>query len=523
MDRTKSNSARLALAKHSESFKRDNIQLGELFENDSNRFANFSLSHEGLLFDFSKNFLSSETLPLLLDLAQQCDVPAAIDAMFAGDAINTTERRSARHVALRDPTEPAVSETLARMEKLVGAVHSGKWVGYSGEAITDVVNIGIGGSDLGPALVCDALSQPDPDRPRVQFVSNIDPDHLQTALQGLNPATTLFVVASKSFSTLETLKNAEAARDWLCAQTDRLAIAKHFVAISVNSKAVLEFGIPQENLYPMWDWVGGRFSLWSAIGIPIALALGMDKFRQLLSGAHSMDSHFSSAPLAQNMPVISALISYWYRNFFDAHSTAVVPYSQRLNLMPSFLQQLCMESLGKSVDLEGNPVDYATGDLIWGTAGTNGQHSYFQLLHQGTEFVPVDFIAAASNAIDTDSTMHQHLLANCLSQSLALMEGSQEGEPAHKHVAGNKPSNTFLLERLDPYTLGMLLAHYEHKVYVLSVLWNINAFDQWGVELGKNLSAKVFDAFSRTEADESLDASTAGLLRQIRQWSDSSR
>lgn len=523
MDGGKRIEARRALEEHSASFKRDGFRLRELFDANSNRFAELSLCHDGLLFDFSKNLISNETLPLLLELAQQRELPAAIAAMFAGDEINTTERRPARHVALRDSTEPEVCETLARMEKLVDAVHSGRWTGYTGEAITDVVNIGIGGSDLGPALVCDALSQPDTAGPRVQFVSNIDPNHLQTTLLGLNPATTLFVVASKSFSTLETLKNAEAARDWLCAQADRQAIARHFVAISVNSKAALEFGISRENLYPMWDWVGGRFSLWSAIGIPIALALGMDKFRQLLSGAHSMDSHFSSAPLAQNMPVVSALISYWYREFFDAHSTAVVPYSQRLNLLPSYLQQLCMESLGKSVDLEGNPVDYATGDLIWGTAGTNGQHSYFQLLHQGTEFIPVDFIAAASNADESNSTMHQHLLANCLSQSLALMEGSQDGEPAHKHVAGNKPSNTFLLERLDPYTLGMLLAHYEHKVYVLSVLWNINAFDQWGVELGKNLSAKVFDAFSRTEAEDSLDASTAGLLRQIRQWGEGNR
>jgi len=519
MDRTESNSARLALEEHSESFKRKNFQLRELFAADSNRFADFSLRHEGLLFDFSKNLLSGETLPLLLDLAQQCEVPAAINAMFAGDAINRSEGRAARHVALRDSSEPEVAETLERVEQLVEAVHSGRWTGHSGAPITDVVNIGIGGSDLGPALVCDALSHYAHSKLKLHFLSNIDPSHLQSTLQGLRPETTLFVIASKSFTTLETLSNAEAARDWLCTEASPEATAKHFIAITANSKAALEFGIAQENVFPIWDWVGGRFSLWSAIGIPIALSLGMDNFRQLLAGARSMDQHFSTAALAQNMPVLAALISYWYREFFSAHSTAVVPYCQSLNLLPSYLQQLCMESLGKSVDQEGAPVDYATGDVIWGSTGTNGQHSFFQLLLQGTEFIPVDFIATASAVDGSNVDAQRKLLANCLSQSLALMQGTADGEPTHKRVTGNKPSNTLLLERLDPYNLGMLLALYEHKVYVLSALWSINAFDQWGVELGKNLSANIFAAFSSEASSRSIDASTLGLLRQVKKWS----
>jgi glucose-6-phosphate isomerase len=367
-------------------------------------------------------------------------------------------------------------------------------------------------------MVCDALSPFASTKLNVHFVSNVDPSHLQNTLKNLRPETTLFVIASKSFSTLETLKNAEAAREWLLQCADAQATSKHFVAITTNLKAATEFGIEEQNLYPLWDWVGGRFSLWSAIGLPIALALGMDGFRQLLAGAHAMDEHFRTAPLERNIPVITALINFWYREFFDAHSTAIVPYSQRLNLLPSFLQQLCMESLGKSVDLQGKPVNYNTGDIIWGSAGTNGQHSYFQLLHQGTEFIPVDFIAAARSDAPEDSDAHQHLLANCLSQSLALMEGKQDTDSPHKLVAGNKPSNTLLLEQLNPHNLGMLLALYEHKVYTLSVLWNINAFDQWGVELGKKLSTQVFSAMSSESGATHLDASTQGLIQTLQQW-----
>lgn len=522
MDGSKNSAARQALQKHSEEFKRKEFRLSTLFDADSNRFKEYSLSHEGLLLDYSKNLITPETTSLLVDLAKQSQLRAAIDAMFRGDEINTTEQRAALHVALRDPSPdtntPEVRETLERMERLVTEVHGGSWKGYSGKAITDVVNLGIGGSDLGPAMVCDALSPFSSAKLNVHFVSNIDPSHLHNILKNLRAETTLFVVASKSFSTLETLKNAEAAREWLLQQTDATATAKHFVAITTNLRAATQFGIEEQNLYPLWDWVGGRFSLWSAIGLPIALALGMDGFRQLLAGAHSMDEHFRSAPLEKNIPVILALVNFWYREYFDAHSTAVVPYSQRLNLLPSFLQQLCMESLGKSVDMQGAPIEYNTGDIIWGTAGTNGQHSYFQLLHQGTEFIPVDFIAAANSDAEGRPEAHQQLLANCFSQSLALMEGKLDTDSRHKTVAGNKPSNTLLLEELNPYNLGMLLALYEHKVFTLSVLWNINAFDQWGVELGKKLSTKVFAAMSTETGLEGLDESTQGLIQKVQQW-----
>lgn len=522
MDGSRNKAARLALQKHSEEFRRTEFRLSALFGADTNRFQEYSLNHEGLLLDYSKNFINADTVPLLLDLAQQSQLPAAIDAMFRGEEINTTEQRAALHVALRAPAAkantPEVGASLERMASLVAELHSGKWTGYSGKAITDVVNLGIGGSDLGPAMVCDALASFATHKLHVHFVSNVDPSHLQNTLKDMQAETTLFVIASKSFSTLETLKNAEAARDWLLQQTDATATAKHFVAITTNQGAATKFGIEEQNLYPLWDWVGGRFSLWSAIGLPIAIALGMDGFRQLLAGAHSMDEHFRTAPLEKNMPVILALLNFWYRENFDAHSTAVVPYSQRLNLLPSFLQQLCMESLGKSVDKQGAPVEHNTGDIIWGTAGTNGQHSYFQLLHQGTEFIPVDFIAAANSDAQGSAEAHQHLLANCFSQSLALMEGKLDADSIHKVVAGNKPSNTLLMEELNPYNLGMLLALYEHKVYALSVLWNINAFDQWGVELGKKLSTKVFAAMSAETDQELLDESTQGLIQKAQHW-----
>lgn len=522
MDRLKNNAARQALQKHSAEFKRKDFRLRDLFDADSDRFSEYSLSHEGLLLDYSKNFVNAETISLLLELAQQSQLPTAIDAMFSGEEINTTEQRAALHVALRDPNAasntPEVSETLLRIESLVTDLQNGTWKGHSGKVITDVVNLGIGGSDLGPAMVCDALIPFANTQLNVHFVSNIDPSHLQNTLKGLQAETTLFVVASKSFSTLETLKNAEAARAWLLRETDATATAKHFVAITTNLRAATEFGIEEQNLYPLWDWVGGRFSLWSAIGLPIALAIGMDGFRQLLAGAHSMDEHFRTAPLEKNLPVLLALLNFWYREYFDAHSTSVVPYSQRLNLLPSFLQQLCMESLGKSVDMQGRQLEHKTGDIIWGTAGTNGQHSYFQLLHQGTEFIPVDFIAAANSDTGGNLEAQQQLLANCFSQSLALMEGKLGADSAHKLVRGNKPSNTLLLKELNPFNLGMLLALYEHKVYALSTLWNINAFDQWGVELGKKLSTKVFAAMSNEIAQDNLDTSTRGLMQKVKYW-----
>ncbi len=516
-------SAWKALQQHSEPFKKRNFRLSEFFNTHANRFESNSLCHESLLFDYSRNYLDKDTLALLTALAVEMKIPAAIAAMFRGEKINTTEQRAALHVALRHPassnTHPEVGETLARMEKLVTDVHSGRWKGFSDKRITDVVNIGIGGSDMGPAMVCDALEDIADSNTRVHFVSNIDPSHLQNTLKYLKPETTLFIIASKSFSTIETLKNAESARQWLLqeAKSSR-AIARHFIAITTNLQSATEFGIDEKNLLPLWDWVGGRFSLWSAIGLPIALRLGMAEFRQLLAGAHSMDEHFRTAELTENMPVVSALLSFWYREFFNAHSSAIVPYSQRLSLLPSFLQQLYMESLGKSVNIQGEPVDGSTGEILWGTAGTNGQHSYFQLLHQGTEFVPVEFIAVANNSVNGDPESHLYLLASCLSQSLALMEGKVDEGSIHKSIAGNKPSNTLLLEELNAYSLGMLLALYEHKTYTLGVLWNINAFDQWGVELGKKLSEQIFTAMTAPASDLELDASTKGMIQSIRDW-----
>jgi glucose-6-phosphate isomerase len=523
MENPENTSAWKALRKHSEWFKREDFHLSSLVSNDKNRFQNNSIIHEGLLFDYSKNYLQQDTLPLLIDLAQQQQIPAAIEAMFRGEKINNTEQRAALHVALRDPAAsdqyPEVGAALAKMETLIAAVHSGKWQGYTGKAITDVVNIGIGGSDLGPAMVCDALSTFATTEINIHFVSNIDPAHLQNTLKKLRPETTLFIVASKSFSTLETLNNAKSAQQWLLQEAkSSAATGKHFVAITTNSAAALQFGIEERNIFPLWDWVGGRFSLWSTIGLPIALLLGIDGFRQLLAGAHSMDEHFRTSKLSENIPVISALLGFWYREFFNAHSSATIPYSQRLNLLPSFLQQLYMESLGKSANNQGGTFGYKTGEVVWGNAGTNGQHSYFQLFHQGTEFVPVEFIAVANATGGENTESQQHLLANCFSQSLALMNGKTNNKFTYKHVQGNKPSNTILLEELNAYNLGKLLALYEHKVYVLSVIWNINAFDQWGVELGKELSQQLFVAMSDPASTSDLDDSTQGLIQQSKNW-----
>lgn len=522
-------SAWKALREHSKQFQSKDFRLRDLFTDSDNRFAEFSLRHENLLCDFSKNYLGEETLALLLDLAQQQQLSPAIKAMFDGEKVNTTEQRASLHVALRQPAaasnHPEVEATLGKMEDFVGNVRSGEWKGYSGKKITDVVNIGIGGSDLGPAMVTSALAPFANADIELHFVSNIDPSQLDNTLEKLETDTTLFIIASKSFNTLETYQNALAAREWFSQKNSDVAdVSKHFVAITSNQQAALKFGIDEKNVFPLWDWVGGRFSLWSAIGLPIALAVGMDNFRQLLAGAHSMDQHFLNTDLSENIPVILALLSVWYGGLFDSHSNAVVPYNQNLNLFPSFLQQLSMESLGKSSDLQGNPVSTKTGEVLWGTTGSNSQHSYFQLLHQGTEFIPVDFIAAASSFSNSAESRQQHLLANCFSQSLALMNGNVEPTKAdetsrHKLIAGNKPSNTLLVSELNPYNLGCLIALYEHKVYAQSVLWNINAFDQWGVELGKTLSTQVFNAMTESGSDESLDDSTASLIQQVRDWS----
>lgn len=517
-------SAWQALQAHSEQFKRSDFRLSGLFTADNKRFEHHSLKHENLLLDYSKNYLDDQTLDLLVELAQQQAVPAAIAAMFAGDAINNSEQRPALHVALREPAKSnrfaEVTTALQRMQTLVEDVHAGRRVGYNGDPITDVVNLGVGGSDLGPALAADALKPFATGQIRAHFVSNIDPTHIHDTLAALNPATTLFIVSSKSFTTQETLHNAEAARAWLQAHGQNAKqCSGHFIAVTANIEVAVQFGIDLSDVLPLWEWVGGRYSLCSAIGLPVALLIGMQQFRQLLDGAHAMDLHFRDAQLHANLPVIMALLSVWYRGFFASHSCAVIPYSQRLNLLPGYLQQLHMESLGKQVDKNHQAVKIATGEPLWGAVGSDVQHSCFQLLHQGTELIPVDFIAIARAENNTNAINHQHLLANCFSQAMALMQGAVDEQAPYRALTGNKPSNTLLLSQLNPYNLGSLLALYEHKVYVQSVIWNINAFDQWGVELGKQLTSPIFAALNSDEQHAELDSSTAGLVRSVRDWS----
>lgn len=510
-----------SLQEHSLQFKNPEFHLRSLFQKDplqESRFDKFSASHEGLLLDFSKHYLRDETFGMLIQLAEECGLHDAIEAMFTGEEINATENRAVLHTALRAPAAdqlPEVANALAKMTAFVGDVHNGKWLGASGAKIRDVVNIGIGGSDLGPAFVVDALSTFATGDVKLHFASNVDPSHLNGILTTLSPGTTLFIIASKSFSTLETHQNALLAKRWfLDSGFTENDVDKHFVAITSNLEAAEKFGLAERNLFPIWDWVGGRYSLWSAIGLSIALSCGMSNFKQLLAGANAMDEHFKHTDFRSNLPVISALLSVWYINFFNAPSTAVVPYSQKLNLLPAFLQQLYMESLGKSVDIDGLTVDYRTGETLWGTPGTNGQHSYFQLLHQGTEFIPVEFIAFIKPETSGNTEQHNHLLANCLSQSMALMKGKPQSNP-HTNVAGNKPSSTLLIDDLSPYNLGSLIAYFEHKVFVQSVIWNINAFDQWGVQLGKKLSEKVVEALKDDRKADQLDESTAALIKHI--------
>jgi glucose-6-phosphate isomerase len=528
-----STSAWQALQKHQQELS--DTRISDLFKEDSSRFENFSLQAPELFFDYSKQLITSETLELLLELARQAGLDEAISAMFAGEEINNTEQRPALHVALRSPhqntpEEQQVHTTLSQIDTFVSKVHSGEWTGFSGKAITDIVNIGIGGSDLGPAMVYEALAPFHADQLSCHFVSNVDPAHLQQTLATLNPETTLFVIASKTFTTLETLQNAKAARAWIQAKdSSDDALAKHFVAVSSNTEKATAFGIAEDNVFPMWDWVGGRYSLWSAIGLPIAAGTSMQSFKELLSGARAMDEHFKNSAFDSNMPVLMALLSVWYLNFFKAESQVILPYVQNLHLFPAFLQQLDMESLGKSVSKNANALAIESGGIIWGSAGTNGQHSFHQLLHQGRHLIPADFIASANSATDA-SEQHQHLLANCFAQSQALMQGKSlqtvEEELAaqdysddeiaalapHKVIAGNKPSSTIMMQTLTPSALGALTAAYEHKVYAQSVILGINAFDQWGVELGKQLSSELFQAISSNETCDKFDASTNGLI-----------
>ncbi len=513
--------------------------LTQLFDNNPDRTVQHTIEAAGLRLDYSKNFIDGALIHSLMQLTRQVNLPNAITQLLSGGMVNNTEKRPALHTALRSPKPvieaDAIAQAFAKMETLVHAIHNGKWRGYSDETITDVVNIGIGGSDLGPQMATHALKPFHTGHVRLHFVSNVDPSCLQDLLQHLAPSRTLFIVASKSFTTLETLQNAEAARRWLLAAApDSSATARHFVAVSSAVKKAADFGINADNILPMWDWVGGRYSLWSAIGLPIALAVGMENFRAMLSGANAMDEHFQQAHLAHNMPVMMALLGFWYRHFWQASTHAVLPYDHYLRFFPDYLQQLDMESNGKHVNHAGEDVPYETGSVLWGSVGTNGQHSFHQLLHQGTHFIPADFVLTLQPHHTECREQHRHLLANGLAQSQALMCGKSltvvEAElqkqglddaaiaelAPHKVISGNRPSNLITIEQLTPATLGALVALYEHKVYVQGVLWDINSFDQWGVELGKQLSGPIFAALSGTE-DVSLDSSTQATIARYRQ------
>ncbi len=533
-----------ALVRHREDSA--SLHMRDLFAADPDRFARFSLEACGLLFDYSKNRITEETRTLLLDLARQQRVEDWRDRMVSGDKINITEDRAVLHTALRNRSNtpvlvdgqdvmPEVNGVLHRMERFVRQVRDGAWTGYTGHPITDIVNIGIGGSDLGPVMVTEALKPYLHPQIGVHFVSNVDGTHISETLEWLDPETTLFVIASKTFTTQETLTNAHTARRWFLETAgDPAHVAKHFVAVSTNEAEVKTFGIDPANMFGFWDWVGGRYSLWSAIGLPIALGIGMDRFTELLAGAHAMDEHFRTAPLERNMPVLMGMLGVWYVNFWGAQAHAVLPYDQYMHRFPAYLQQLDMESNGKSVDRNGNRVHYATGPIVFGEPGTNGQHAFYQLIHQGTSVVPADFLAP----VETHNPIGDHhriLLSNFFAQPEALMRGKTADEVRaemaksgkspeaidalvpHRVFEGNKPSNSILFKKLDPHTLGALIALYEHKVFVQGIVWNINSFDQWGVELGKQLAGKILPELQDgPTAALTHDSSTNGLISWYR-------
>jgi glucose-6-phosphate isomerase len=515
--------------------------MRDLFAAEPERFESMTLRECGILLDFSKNRITAGTLDLLTALARKADLPVWIERMFRGERINNTEQRAVFHVALRNRSDrpmeldgkdvmPAVRGVLQHMEEFVARVRSGEWKGFSGRRITDVVNIGIGGSNLGPLMACEALRWYQSPQLRVHFVSNVDGTHITETLKSLDPESTLFIVASKTFTTQETLANAHAARQWcLDGLGEESAIASHFVAVSTNEEQVKAFGIDSQNMFVFWDWVGGRYSLWSAIGLPIALAIGMERFYELLAGAHEMDEHFRTADLAQNMPVILALLGIWYANFAGARSHAVLPYDQYLRLLPDYLQQADMESNGKGVTRDGREVDYTTGPVVWGAAGTDGQHAFYQLIHQGTQMIPCDFIVPIHSHNELGD-QHQKLLANCLAQTEALMKGKTADQAGreleaggvgdeekerllpHKVFPGNRPTNTLLLDKITPRRLGALIALYEHKIFVQGVIWQVNSFDQWGVELGKQLAGVILKELKHEGRAVEHDASTRGLI-----------
>jgi glucose-6-phosphate isomerase len=524
-----------ALEVHFEEFRQ--VHLRELFADDPERGERLALEAEGLYLDYSKNRLTDETLRLLLQLAAERGVAERRDAMFAGEHINVTEDRAVLHVALRAPPDavievngenvvPKVHAVLDRMSGFAERVRSGEWQGHTGRPIRNIVNIGIGGSDLGPVMAYEALRYYSQRELTFRFVSNVDGTDIAEATRDLDPEETLFIVSSKTFTTLETLTNATTAREWLLVKLgDESAVAKHFVAVSTNEEAVSEFGIDTENMFEFWDWVGGRYSMDSAIGLSTMVAIGPERFRELLAGFHAMDEHFRTAPFERNLPVLLGLLTVWYADFFEAETVAVLPYDQYLKRFPAYLQQLTMESNGKSVTLDGALVDYETSPIFWGEPGTNGQHSFYQLLHQGTRLVPADFIGF-THSLNPVGNHHDLLLANVFAQTEALAfgktpdevraEGTEEWLVPHRVFEGNRPTNTILAERLTPATLGKLVALYEHSVFVQGAIWNVNSFDQWGVELGKMLAKRIAEELDGPEPELTHDSSTNTLIRRYR-------
>ena len=523
----------------------ESIHMRDLFKNDTNRFANLSLTATNITLDYSKNRLTEQTLPLLISLAKEAQLETARTKMFSGEAINVTEQRAVLHTALRnfsnnpvmvdgEDVMPEVTETLEKVANFVNNISNGTLKGFSGKAFTDVISIGIGGSFLGPKIMSEALKPYQQKQLKVHFIANVDACHITDVLAKSNPETTLIVTSSKTMTTQETLRNANTAKDWFLASAPVEAVPQHFACVSSNIEGAKEFGILEENIFPMWDWVGGRYSVWSAIGLPLALSIGFDNYKAFLEGAYEMDEHFQTAPLEENMPVILALLGVWYRNFHNAQSHVLLPYYHYLRGLPAYVQQLDMESNGKSVTMDNNDVDYATGPIIWGSEGTNGQHSFHQLLHQGDTIIPADFMLPLQPHHDV-ANHHDMLASNCFGQTQALMEGQSKEEilalladqdlteeelatlSSHKVMKGNKPSNTLLFDKLCPKTLGNLIAMYEHKVFVQGVIWQVNSFDQWGVELGKALGNQVLSKISDKEEALTMDASTNGLIDLYRQ------
>jgi len=520
--------------------------LKGLFKSDNQRFKKFSVEFEEILLDYSKNRITDQTIALLLQLAKECMVNNAIEALFSGEIINVTEGRPVLHIALRNQSNtpiyvdgkdvmPDVNKVLQHMKEFSEAIISGSWKGHTGKPITDVVNIGIGGSDLGPVMVTEALKAYK-NHLNLHFVSNVDGTHIVETLKGLDPETTLFLIASKTFTTQETMANAHSARDWFIKSGGKdNDVAKHFAALSTNAEGVSKFGIDTKNMFEFWDWVGGRYSLWSAIGLSIALSIGFENFTELLAGAHAMDNHFKTAEPGQNLPVILALIGIWYNNFFEAETNAILPYDQYMHRFAAYFQQGDMESNGKHVDRNGKPVEYSTGPIIWGEPGTNGQHAFYQLIHQGTKLIPCDFIAPAQthNPLGEHHTM---LLSNFFAQTEALMNGKTRDEVVaelkasgktaaeieklapFKEFEGNRPTNSILVKKITPRTLGSLIAMYEHKIFVQGIIWNIYSFDQWGVELGKQLAGKILPELRTEDKVSSHDSSTNGLINQYKSW-----